>query len=64
MLRIAQLVSGGLVMKLCDLQGRILLNKQMADAMVHVGEKLTHGMYVVQVWQQDGLVFSGKVMKE
>ena len=63
-LRIAQPASGGSLVKMCDLRGRIFLTKQTADAMVQVGENLPRGTYLVQVWQKDGLVFSGKVMKE
>lgn len=63
-LRIAQPGSGGSLIKVCDMQGRVLLTKQTADATVQVGATLVHGVYVVQVWQKNRLVYSGKIVKE
>ncbi len=62
-LRIAQTPNGSLI-KVCDLQGRVLLTKQTSGATITIGEKLSRGIYVVQVWQKDGLVFSKKIIKE
>ena len=63
-LKIAQPVYGSSTIKVTDLQGRVLLTKQTPDAVISVGEKLTKGVYIVQVWQSNGLVFSQKVIKE
>ena len=64
MLHIAQPVSGGSLIKVCDMQGRVLLTKQTSDAVISLGGSLSRGIYMVQVWQKDGLVFSQKLIKE
>jgi len=50
--------------KITDLAGRIMLTQTTSASTITIGKALAKGMYLVQVWQGDKLVYHTTVMKQ
>ena len=61
---IHQPATGTSLVKVVDIAGKTVFKKQTADASVVLGSTLKPGVYFIQVWQNNSVVLSQKLIKE
>lgn len=51
------------MVKITDLAGRVYLSQQMSASSVQLGQRLPHGIYTIQVWQEGKMIYHTIILK-
>ena len=63
-LNLDSLYSANTIIKISDVQGRIVSTAKANSTVLQLGSNLQKGVYIVQVWQGNAIVFTQKIIKE